>query len=123
MENNKEIFDVYAFEDPEAVITWDKINGIVDGYFVDVKENMLIINNLNDETLATYKCSASSHQHERTRRLKFLHSIKENKYKLIVEPQIKLLANKPQMNSQLVLMCDTKEGKIEYIKIQLFELT
>jgi len=98
------------------VITWDKINGIIDGYFVDVKQNMLIINSLNDETLFTYKCSASSHRHENARHLKFLHSSKANKYELVVEPQIKLLTNKPQLNSQLALMCDTKEGK----KIELF---
>jgi hypothetical protein len=106
----KKIFAVYSLVDPEAVITWDKINGIIDGYFVDVKENMLIINNLNEETLATYKCSTSSHQQEKTRSLKFVHSIRANKYELVIEPQIKVLTNKPQLNSQLVLMCDTKEG-------------
>jgi hypothetical protein len=96
--------------DANAYITWSKINGDLDDHNAYTDYTRLIISNLNKDSLATYKCTATTNKSSRTRRLNFVDSkSNENIFKLNIEPQIELMnsPNEITIGSDLSLLCDT----------------
>lgn len=102
--------------DSSAVITWSNINGDLDDYHVYTDYSRLIINNLNSNSLSTFKCTATINNSKRTRLLNFVNS--NEGFRLNIEPQIELINNPNEImiGSSLSLQCDTNGDKTNKIK-------
>ena len=107
--------DCFA-SDPYAEILWSKVSGST-SESTFIYDNRLIIDNINLNDLATYKCTARNREKKRTRRLSLtlLHNYNnkgdDDKLKLNIEPMINIETSHSDIDygKQLQLRCDSSD--------------